>query len=388
MIRITLRGLLTRKLRSSLTAIAIVLGVCMISGTYVLTDTINSSFSSLYQQIYKGTDAYIAGRSVVKNQMSGVGITPSFPESLLVKVQAVPGVKAALGGVTTSATSSVSVVGKNGKVVANGGAPNIGVSVDNSVPELRTVTLVAGTWPKAGEVVIDQGTANKSGYKVGDKIGILASGPVRKMRLSVIIKFGKSNSILGATLTGFDLKTAQQLLKEQGKLDYISVVAKPGVSPAQLVQALRSVLPASVTVKTGNQQAAQASADTSRSISAIQYFLLAFAGIALFVGIFVIINTLSITVAQRTREFATLRTLGGSRVQVLTSIVMEALIVGAIASIIGLFLGFGLAEGLMKLFKHLGLELPNAFVIKPRTIWIALGVGVVVTLIASIRPAL
>ncbi len=388
MIRITLRGLLTRKLRSSLTAIAIVLGVCMISGTYVLTDTINSSFSSLYQQIYKGTDAYIAGRSIVKDQMSGVGITPSFPESLLAKVRTVPGVKAAMGGVSTSATSSVSVIGKNGKVIANGGAPNIGVSVDNSVPELRTVTLVSGAWPKAGEVVIDQGTAKKSGYKVGDTIGILAGGPVRKMRLSGIIKFGKSNSILGATLTGFDLKTAQELLHEQGKLDYISVVAKPGVSPAQLVQALRSVLPVSVTVKTGYQQAAQASADTSRSISAIQYFLLAFAGIALFVGIFVIINTLSITVAQRTREFATLRTLGGSRVQVLASIVMEAVIVGVIASIIGLFLGFGLAEGLMKLFKHLGLELPNAFVIKPRTVWVALGVGIVVTLIASIRPAL
>ncbi|MGD0165846.1 MAG: FtsX-like permease family protein [Gaiellaceae bacterium] len=389
MIRITLRGLLTRKLRSSLTAIAIVLGVAMISGTYVLTDTINSSFSSLYQQIYKGTDAYITGKSVVKNQMSGVGITPSFPESLLAKVKAVPGVKAAVGGVTTSATSSVSVVGKNGKVIANGGAPNIGVSVDNSVPELRTVTLVSGTWPNAGEVVIDQGTAKKSGYKVGDRIGILApSGPVRKMRLSGIIKFGKSNAILGATLAGFDLKTAQQLLNEQGKLDYISVVAKPGFSPEQLVKSLRPVLPASVMVRTGSQEASQQSADTSRSISAIQYFLLAFAGIALFVGIFVIINTLSITVAQRTREFATLRTLGGSRIQVLLSIVMEALIVGAIASITGLFLGFGLAEGLMKLFKHLGLELPNAFVIEPRTVWVALGVGIVVTLIASIRPAL
>ncbi|HEY5160244.1 MAG TPA: ABC transporter permease, partial [Gaiellaceae bacterium] len=165
MIRITLRGLLTRKLRSSLTAIAIVLGVCMISGTYVLTDTINHSFDSLYQQIYKETDAYITGRSVVKNDYSGTGITPSFPQSVLTQVKAIGDVKAASGGV---GSASCSIVGKNGKVISTGGAPNLGFSVDPSVPELNTLSLVSGSWPKAGEVVIDKTAASKGDYKTGD----------------------------------------------------------------------------------------------------------------------------------------------------------------------------------------------------------------------------
>jgi putative ABC transport system permease protein len=386
MIRITLRGLLTRKLRSSLTAIAIVLGVAMISGTYVLTDTINGSFSSLYKEIYKGTDAYITGRSAVQNNMSGMSITPSFPQSVLARVSSVSDVKAAVGSV---GSASCSIVGKNGKVISTGGAPNLGFSIDPAVSQLNTLTLVSGSWPKAGEVVIDQAAADKAGYKAGDIIGILTNGPVRKMRLSGIVKFGSSNGILGATLAGFDLGTAQRLFDRQGKLDSIQAIAKPGVSPARLVTELRSALPKSVTVRTGAQEASKASSDTSKQISAFQYFLLAFAGIALFVGSFVIINTLSITVAQRTREFATLRTLGGSRVQVMLSILTEAAIVGVVASITGLLLGFGLAIGLMRLFRSLGLELPkNAIVIETRTVVVSLAVGIIVTLIASARPAL
>jgi putative ABC transport system permease protein len=386
MIRISLRGLLTRKLRSSLTAIAIVLGVCMISGTYVLTDTINHSFDSLYQQIYKGTDAYVTGKSVVKNQYSGMGITPSFPQSMLAKVRSVADVKAASGSV---GSATCSVVGKNGKVVSTGGAPNLGYSIDPSVPELNPVTRTSGAWPKKNEVVIDQTTANKAGYKTGEMVGILVNGPVHKMRLSGIIKFGKSNGIMGATLAGFDLPTAQQLFDRQGKLDNIQAVAKPGVSPQRLVKELRSALPKSMTIRTGQQEASKASSDTSKQISAFQYFLLAFAGIALFVGSFVIINTLSITVAQRTREFATLRTLGGSRLQVLGSVLTESAIVGTIASVLGLFAGVGLAIGLMRLFQKLGLELPkNAMVIETRTVVVSLLVGIGVTLLASARPAL
>jgi putative ABC transport system permease protein len=385
MIRISLRGLLTRKLRSSLTAIAIVLGVAMISGTYVLTDTINSSFTSLWTQVYKGTDAYVSGKSIVKNRMTGENIAPSFPQSVLATVKAAKDMRVAVGGVSGIA----SVIGKNGKVIVNGGAPNIGTSIDTSVKALQTLTLVSGAWPEPGEVVIDQGTANKGGYKVGDRIGILANGPVRKMRLSGIIRFGQSNGMMGATLAGFDLPTAQQLLGRQGRFDYIQAVARPGISPERLVTELKSVLPKSLTVTTGEQQASKLSADTSRQISTFQYFLLAFAGIALFVGSFVIINTLSITVAQRTREFATLRTLGASRDQVLSSILTEGAIMGAIASVVGLFLGFGLTIGLMRLFRSLGLELPkNALTIELRTVYVSLGVGIGVTLFASLWPAL
>jgi putative ABC transport system permease protein len=384
MIRVALKGLLGRKLRSALSAMAIVLGVAMISGTYVLTDTINGSFNSLYKDIYKGTDAFVAARSPIKQDQNT--LPPSIPESLLAKVRAVKDVRVADGGVQSF---PVSIIGKNGKIIANGGAPNLGFSVNPRISQFNTLTLVSGSWPGSNQVVIDEGAAKKGGYKAGDLIGILGTGPEQKMRLSGIVRFGTSNGILGATLAGFDLQTAQRIFGKVGKLDYIQAAAKPGVSPARLTTELQAALPASVTVKTGQAQAAKQTSDTSAGISIIRDFLLAFAAIALFVGIFVIVNSLSITIAQRTREFATLRTLGASRSQVLGSIVGESLIVGAVASAIGLLLGFGLARFLMWVFGKAGLDLPaNAMVILPRTIWVSLIVGIVVTLIASVRPAL
>src|SRR5450830_988558 len=256
MTRVALRGLLGRKLRSALTAMAIVLGVAMISGTYVLTDTINSSFNNLFKEVYKGTDAVVSARSTVKNPN---GFPPSFQQSLLAKVQSVKDVRIASGGVE----NFVSIVGRNGKIVVNGGAPNLGFSVDPKASQFNTLTLVSGSWPGTNEVVIDQSTADKGGYKAGDMVGVLGNGPVRKMRLSGIVKFGQSNGILGATLAGFDLATAQQLFDRRGQLDYIQAIGKPGVSPARLVEQLRSDLPKSVTVNTGAQEATTQTKDTS-----------------------------------------------------------------------------------------------------------------------------
>ena len=224
MIRVALKGLLGRKLRSALTAMAIVLGVAMISGTYVLTDTINGSFDSLYKQIYKGTDAFVAARTPLKaNQNS---LPPSIPESLLAQVRATKDVRVADGGVQSF---PVSIIGKNGKVIANGGAPNLGFSVNPRISQFNALTLVSGSWPGSNQVVIDQGAAKKGGYKAGDVIGILGAGPEQKMRLSGIVRFGTSNGILGATLAGFDLRTAQKVFDKVGKLDYIQAAAKPGV---------------------------------------------------------------------------------------------------------------------------------------------------------------
>jgi putative ABC transport system permease protein len=384
MTRVALRGLLGRKLRSALTATAIVLGVAMIAGTYVLTDTINGSFSTLYQDIYKGTDAFIQAKSAIKTSNTNGVVPPSFPESVLTKVRAVKDVKVAIGGVSSY---PVSVVGTNGKIIVNGGAPNLGFSIDTT-PQFSSLSLVSGSWPRPDELVIDVSTAKKSGYKVGDMVPIIANGPEHKMRLSGIVKFGTSNGILGATLAGFELRTAQELFGKVGQFDSIQVAAKPGVTPEKLVADLKQALP-NMVIRTGQAQVQKDTSDTSAQISIFRDFLLAFAGIALFVGIFVIVNSLSITIAQRTREFATLRTLGASRAQVLLSILTESAIVGAIASVVGLFLGFGLARFLLWFFRRLGLELPpNAMVIQTRTVVVALVVGMVVTLFASLRPAL
>ena len=211
---------------------------------------------------------------------------------------------------------------------------------------------------------------------------------MERLRISGIIKFGTVSTIGNATLSGFDLTTAQRLFQKEGRLDEIAVAAKPGVSDAQLAQEIRRILPPETQVRTSTDQAQEDAAGTDEAISFLRGFLLAFGGIALFVGAFVIANSLSITIAQRTRELATLRTLGASRRQVLRSIIVEALVVGAVASVIGLLFGFVLARGLFWLFSAVGFTLPNqGLVFEPRTAVIALTVGIVVTLVASLRPA-
>ncbi len=384
MIRFAVRGLLGRKLRTVLTAVAVVLGVAMISGTYVLTDSIATAFDSIFSVTYRNTDAAITGKSAFDLTNSGTTVPPSFDQSLLAKVKRLPDVRAALGGVADEAH----LIGKNGKAIVFGGAPNLGFSVDPSQPQFNSLTLADGDWPGPGEVVVDKSTAHKKDLKVGDTIGVQARGPVERLRISGLVRFGAVSSIGGATLAGFDLRTAQKLFDKEGKLDQIRISAKSGVSPQHLIAQVSKILPPGTQVRTGNAQASKDAEDTSGFVSFLQKFLLAFGGVALLVGSFVIANSLSITIAQRTREFATLRTLGASRRQVLWVVIVEALVMGATAALIGLFLGLGLAKGLFKLFDAVGFTLPNSgLIFETRTIVVALVVGTVVTLVASLRPA-
>jgi putative ABC transport system permease protein len=384
-IRFSLGGLLSRKLRTVLTALAIILGVAMVSGTYVLTDSIGTAFDSIFSETYRNTDAAITGKSAfeLSNQDNTTAV-PSFDESLLPKVKALADVRAALGGVADEAH----LIGKNGKAIVFGGAPNLGFSVDPTQPQFNSLTLVEGKWPSAGELVVDTSTAKKKDLAVGQVIGVQARGPVERLRISGLVKFGAVSSIGGATLAGFDLATAQRLFDKVGKLDQIRVSAVKGVSPQQLVDQIQNILPPGTQVRSGTAQAEKDAKDTSDFISFLQKFLLAFGGVALFVGSFVIANSLSITIAQRTREFATLRTLGAARRQVLGTVILEAFVIGTSASLLGLFLGLGLAKGLFKLFEAVGFTLPNSgLIFQTRTIVVALAVGILVTVIASLRPA-
>ena len=385
MIRVSLRGLAGRKLRAALTAIAIVLGVAMVSGTYVLTDSIDQAFGSIFTDVRKGSNAVISGRAAFRLTDQSGATEPPFDESLLAKVRALPEVAAA----EASVNGEAQLIGRSGKAIVYGGAPNLGFSIANGASRFNPLTLTEGEWPKDREVVIDQATAKKENLKIGQAIGVQAEGPVKQLRISGFVKFGSVATIGGATLAGFDLPTAQQLFEKPGKLDEIAVAAKSGVSDAELMRQIRSILPPGTQVRSSVQQAAEDARGTNEFISFLQRFLLAFAGIALFVGSFVIANSLSITIAQRTRELATMRTLGASRRQVLVSIVVEALVVGAVASAVGLFLGLGLAKLLFWLFDAVGFTLPNSgLIFHTRTIVAALLVGILVTLAASLRPAI
>jgi putative ABC transport system permease protein len=384
-IGVALKGLAGRKLRAALTAIAIVLGVAMVSGTYVLTDSIDRAFDNIFTDSREGSNAVISGKSAFDLSEGSGATAPSFDQSLLQTIQGLPDVAAAEGSVDGEAQ----LIGDNGKAIVYGGAPNLGFSIANGESRFNPLQLVEGSWPGNGDVVIDGATADKEGFKVGDTVGVQGRGPVQNLRITGIVKFGSVSTIGGATLAGFDLPTAQRIFDKPGKLDEIAVAAKSGVSDQQLVREIRSVLPPSTEVQTAEQQARTDAEDTDEFISFLQTFLLAFGGIALFVGSFVIANSLSITIAQRTREFATLRTVGASRRQVLGSIILESLVVGVMASVVGLFLGLGLAKLLFWLFDLVGFTLPNTgLLFQARTIVVALLVGVLVTLVASLRPAI
>jgi putative ABC transport system permease protein len=387
MIGVALKGLLGRKLRTALTGLAIVLGVAMVSGTYILTDTITGAFTKIVDKTYQNSDAVISGKVAFKNDDSNTATTPAFPDSVLTRVRQLRDVASAAGTVT----DEVSLVGRDGKLISSGGAAPFAYSVDpHGGQRLNPLTLTAGRWPAGGDqIAIDKKTADEKHFAVGNRVGVATLDGLRQFRVTGIAKFASVDSIGGATIAVFDVPTAQRLFHKPGQLDEVQVAAKQGVSPERLVQEIRPLLPATAKVKTSEAQTASSVDEVKSSLGIVQKFLLAFGGIALFVGSFVIANTLSITIAQRTREFATLRTIGGSRRQVLRTVLLEAGVVGLVASVIGLLFGLVLAKGLNALFKALGEEFPaGGTVVATRTIIVSLAVGVFVTLLASLRPAI
>jgi putative ABC transport system permease protein len=384
MVRFALKGLLGRKLRTALTAIAIVLGVAMVAGTFMLTDSIDKAFDTIFTDVRQGSNAVISGKSAFDLTEGSGSNSPTLDESLLAQVRKLPTVAQAEGSVDGEAQ----LIGKNGKAIVYGGAPNLGFSIAAGESRFNPLTLVSGSWPRSGEVVVDESTAKKEDFELGQPLRVQAEGSAQTLRISGLVRFGSVSTIGGATLAGFDLPTAQQLFGQRGRLDEIAVAAKPGVPDEELVRDLRADLPPTAQVKSAQQQARDDAAETNSFISFLRAFLLAFGGIALFVGSFVIANSLSITIAQRTREFATVRTIGGSRRQVLVSVLLEALVVGILASLVGLLLGFALAKALFGLFDAVGFTLPNSgLILEPNTVVIALAAGIIVTLVASLRPA-
>jgi putative ABC transport system permease protein len=387
-IRVALRGLTGRKLRTVLTAFAIVLGVAMVSGTYVLTDTINKAFDTIFSESYAGTDAAITGKAPDISFEGTTAETPGVPDSLLERVRSLPSVEEAAGSVQDD--SATKILKPDGKAINTRGAPSIGVGVDPTSQRFNPLRLVEGTWPQnADEVVLDEATADEYGYGVGETVRIATLKPVRSFRVVGLARYSNVESLGTATFTVFTIPAAQELLERPNQFDMIQVAAKQGVEPAQLVDEISPILPATAQVRSGVEQAEEESSEVSEFTSFFQYFLLSFAAVALFVGAFVIFNTMSITVAQRTRELATLRTVGASRPQVRWAVLLEAFVIGAAASLIGLGLGILLAVGLNALFDALGFGLPTTeMVIATRTILVALLVGIVVTLLAALAPAL
>jgi putative ABC transport system permease protein len=384
MIRVTLKGLAGRRLRAALTALAIVLGVAMVSGTFAFTDRIEHAVDTLFTGAYTGADAVVSGKDVVESSPTG---DATVPAALLRSLAALPDVDAVAGGIVDTAR----LLDAAGKPISTQNQA-LGLSVDASPGARRfnPLALMAGRWPAgSGETTIDAGTAEKHGFAVGDRIGVATRGPVRRYTISGLAEFTGLDSIGELTFAIFDVPTAQTLFGKPGRLDEVWVAAKDGVSPDDLVRELRPLVPADGEVATGQAQVTAESKGSDEELARVRKFLLAFGGIALFVGAFVIFNTLSITIAQRMRELATLRTLGASRRQVLTSIAVESAVIGVAGSVAGLVLGLGLDRGLAALVAATDDSIPDSgAVLTTRTVAVSLAVGVVITLVAGLLPAL
>ncbi|MEJ7785522.1 MAG: FtsX-like permease family protein [Solirubrobacteraceae bacterium] len=381
--RVALRGLLARRTRLALTALAVALGVTLITGTYVFTDTINGSFDKIFTQSYADTDVVVT--PLQPDGFSGEDDIPPMPAELLETVRQIPGIEEAQGNIFSPGAT---ILGKDGEPVGSGGAPQFIVSTPE-IDRFSVLDATEGRLPTAvGEVAIIKSTVDREGFAIGDRIPIQGVSPRRDYELVGVLKIAGVDSFGGASAAMFTLNEAQRISGRRSEFDQIDAAAAGGVDEQELKRRLQAALPDTVTVRTGTEQAASQSKDIRDNLGFLRTALLAFAGIALFVGAFIIFNTFSITVAQRTREFALLRTLGATRRQILTSVLTEGLVIGIVGAALGLGLGIFLAQGLKALFGAIGVELPSSgTVIATRTIVVSLLIGTVVTVISSVVPA-
>jgi putative ABC transport system permease protein len=383
--KVALRGLFARKTRLVLTSLAVALGVMLISGTYVFTDTINSSFDKIFSASYQNTDVAVTPNDDVSASQMSSDDVPPIPASVSTGIEALPDVADVDGSIFDQGGT---ILDPKGKPISNG-APNFIASLAN-VRRFESFEVADGRMPAGpDEVALDKSTAKRKRFKVGGTVDIVGKEPKKTYTVVGLVRVAGVDSYGGAGVALMTLPEAQRMSGKQNAYDQISVAGKDGVSPEQLSAEVRKVVPGKYDVRTGKQEADKQTDQIKDDLSFLPTALLAFAAISLFVGAFIIFNTFSITVAQRAREFALLRTLGASRGQVLRSVLTEGLTLGALGSLAGLGIGILVAKGLKAMFYAVGFDLPSqGTVLETRTIVVSLVVGIVVTLIASLAPAL
>jgi putative ABC transport system permease protein len=382
----TVRGMLAHKLRLVLTTASIALGVAFLAGTLILTDTMQLAFEQLFGKVSSGTDAVVRTHASY-DQSAGVSLDRSpIKADVLDLVSKVDGVRVAEGSVTGYALLT-DTAGR--AVLTKGGAPTQGYSLSADTKLRGEVNIRSGHAPTGpGQVAIDATSAEKHHIPLGSHIKVLFRGPTKEFTVVGTVGYGSSDDLGGTTSAYFDTATAQQVLGTPGMYDSIGVSAASGVTPAQLAKRIDAVLPQGTEAVTGAKVAKESSDAIATNLKFVGVLFSIFAGVALFVGSFIIWNTFTMIVTQRSREIALLRAVGATRRQVLRSLLTEALLLGVLSSAVGVALGVGVARGLVKLMDLVGLTLPStAEQIEPRTVWMPLLVGTIVTVVAAVVPA-
>jgi putative ABC transport system permease protein len=386
-LRFALKGVLARKLRLALTATSVILGVAFVSGTFVLTDTLNATFDRIFGNAEKGVSVVVRGvQAFAPSEQGGAGDERALvPGSVLVRVQSLPGVASAIG-----VASGYAQLVYHGRAVGNGAAPTLGTAWTGNVPA-NPLHIVRGRPPALdGEVVIDQRSADKYHIVPGAAAVAVVQGTTLPVTVVGVVRFGSDSTLAGAALTTFSPHQAQMLLL--GRADVWSTVqatAAPGVSQQTLADRVAASLDdPTLQVLTQKRYVADQSQRFKNQLKFFNILLLVFAFISVFVAVFIIFNTFTVLVAQRTRELALVRALGGSRPQVLLAVVIEAGVVGLFSGLVGLLGGVGVAAGLRALIQAIGGGLVTvALRVEPRTVLVSLIVGLVVTATAALVPA-
>ena len=380
MTRLAVKSLWARKVRALTTTLAVVIGVAFVAGTYILTDTTFAAFDEIFEDSLAKTDVVITAKDAVRQES---GEAPSFKAAVLPKVKPVPGVRVASGQIFTPG----GLFDAKNEQIGTQFAPKFITSI--LPPALETQTYVEGRAPRtAKEAVLDESAAEEAGIGLGDTLKLASTERATAYRLVGLTKLGEA-SWGGASIAGLILPEAQRITGKRGEFDQIAIAAREGVSEETLKRRVQRVVPDSLLVETAKENAARNSDQIRDDLGFLRIALLVFAFVALFVGAFLIFNTFSITVAQRVREFGMLRTLGAGRGQILSSVVIEALVIGLLGALLGIAGGYGIAVGLNALFVAIGIDLPTtALVTKDRTIVISMLIGVGITLVSSFIPAL
>ncbi|MFI1251649.1 ABC transporter permease [Streptomyces anulatus] len=379
MFRTALRNVLAHKARLLMTVLAVMLGVAFVSGTLVFTDTLGNAFRKQSAKSYDNVAVSVETFAGDDEKTYGID------EATLEKIRGMDGVASATGRVSGFA----GVADPDGKLIGNGWSNTGANFAPGKDGKDTSYVFTDGSGPaKNDSVALDKDTASKGKYRVGDPVRVATNGPVKEYTLSGIFTTEDGAVNAGGSLVLFDTATAQQLYLKPGVFQNATVSAAGGVSDQKLLSAIKPLLPEDATAQTGKALADQQAKDIESGMAGLNGMLLAFAGIALFVGIFLIANTFSMLIAQRTRELALMRAIGATRRQVKRSVLLEAAVVGTLASVIGFALGLGLATGLRSAMGLLGGKIPaGPLVVSPTAVGSAFAVGILITVLAAWLPA-
>jgi putative ABC transport system permease protein len=381
MVLLAWRNIMRHKTRTGFLALCVVIGVSFVAGTFVLTDTMKSVFTEVFDEAYAGVDVSVRSQSDLGSEAA----RPPVPEDLVAAIEGVPGVGIVEGNVFTPGGR---IFDADDKPVGNQFAPTFLASWPQEA-DFNAFTIVDGVPPtSAGEVVVDLGAADAGGFAIGDDIRVETMSGLNTFKLVGIAEYGTSSNMGGASAVLFDLATAQAEAGRDGAFDDIAIAASDGVDTRALRQDVQAAITDRYEAVTGTELSDESAQAINDGLAFFGTFLLVFAAVSLFVGAFIVYNTFGIVVAQRTREMALLRALGANGEQVIGSILLESLIIGLLASAIGLLGGLGMALGLTQLLAWIGFDIPTgSLVILPRTILVSIAGGVLVTMFAAVLPA-